>query len=160
MELRLITWDSVDTYSSKRELAQKILQIDPFNYSGIRHLCRYYTENNIDSVSAFFDDLMRKHPDKTLPITRRIGFSWYEIGFSDYATSLNFELKYLYKALLIEPKDVGVLCALANKYYYDFIRPNEKSEFDDFFHELEFDTLFPVELRIKNLFTVMQKIVR
>ncbi len=71
-------------------------------------------------------------------------FCRYEIGHSDYDVYLNFELKYLYKALCIEPENSELLCELANKYYCDFIRPNEKSEFDEIIpeFEFEFDTLY------------------
>ncbi len=68
MENDLISWEITDTYSCKRELANRILQIDPFNYFGIDHLCRYYSDNNIDSVSFFFDNLMKRFPDKTLQL--------------------------------------------------------------------------------------------
>jgi hypothetical protein len=149
MESDLISWERTDTYSSKRKLVDRILQIDPLNYYGISHLCRYYSESNIDSVSILFDNLMKKFPNNILPITLRIRFSRYEIGHSTYEESLGFELKYLYKALLIEPENRELLCELANKYYRDFLWPIEKNEYDELFPNNNFDSLFPVHKEIK-----------
>ena len=160
LEQDLSRLDDFGKYGDKIEKAKKLQELDPFNYDAADYICRYYRGRKIDSVSIFFDNLIKKYPNNIEPYLLRADLLYLEYDFSQKNVYNKQKIKYLNLALQIDNSDRLVIFKLAETYYKDFIFPLEKEkdwgfnfEFDDDSIDtnlVEIDTTFIVNRRMKN----------
>ena len=128
LEYELSIFEGGESYTDKIEQARKLLVIDPFNYRGIEFMLRYYEENKIDSTSLFFDNLIKKYPNKVEPLLLRSELLYFEHDFRNKIDYVSHKVKYLDLAYKIDQKNLNTLFALSETYYKDFIFPLEKEK--------------------------------
>jgi len=128
LEYDLVRFSYSEKYSDKIDKIRKLQEIDPFNYLATEYLFRYYKEQNIDSVSIYFDNLIAKYPNKTEPYLLRADFVYFEYNFLNRDKYEKQKVKNLDLALRINSIDELVVFELAKVYYTDFIYPLEKPE--------------------------------
>jgi len=111
-----------DDYEENLESARLLQKIDPFNKKAIEHILNYYESKKIDSISIFFDNLIRKHPSNGEPLMLRAEMLFFEI--KNYRDSIYFinQEKYLKRAYLIDSNNVNVCYSLGELYYNDILR--------------------------------------
>ncbi|MEG1555671.1 MAG: hypothetical protein RR356_02980 [Bacteroidales bacterium] len=107
----------------KMDKAFKLLRKDPLNYSAILYITSTYNDRNIDSVSSFFDDLIKKHPNKVEPFLLRAYLINREYDYRDEYNNKTWKIKYLHDALTIDSLNKSAIYHLAKTYYDDFIAP-------------------------------------
>lgn len=115
-----------EKYVEKIGKARKLQSLDPFNYKAADHICRYYQEDNIDSISIYFDNLISSFPDNIEPYLLRTELLYLEYDYRDRDNFNKQKIKYLNKALRINAFDKTAIYRLAEVYYKDFIFPMEK----------------------------------
>lgn len=140
LEKKLSTIRSSEELRDKMGIAQKLLQLDPLNYKAIHHICRYYENRKIDSISIFFDNLIAKYPNKAQPLILRLQFLYFEQP--DRKEYYKLKFKYLNSALLLDRSNKSTIFLLAESYYKDFIIPRDKSRDDVFTYDGVVDTAF------------------
>lgn len=126
LESEISYFKSGESYADKIDKARLLLRQEPFNHRAIEFTCRYYRENDIDSISLFFDNLIKTNPDKAEPLILRSELLYFE--YDQYNRSLykSRETAYLDSALKIDNQNREALFLLAKLYYSDFIYPFEK----------------------------------
>lgn len=127
-DLRVMHWS--EKFGDKIQTAKKLQKMDPFNRTAISYISRYYSEQNKDSISIFFDDLISKHPKSTEPFLLRAEFLSFEVGYKSRDENNKLKIKYLKQGLEVDPDDDRLIHELAKVYYDDFLYPRVKSYWD------------------------------
>lgn len=128
LEHKLSVFVGGETYAGKIDEARQLLKIDPFNEKAIRLTLDYYQEKKLDSISLFFDQLIAQHPDNNKPLLIRSQLLFYEHDYRKKSEYTKWQIKYLNKALKLNPVSKESLYYLSEAYYKDFIYPYEKNE--------------------------------
>lgn len=119
-----LSWRSIsEKGGDKIDKAWALQSKDPFNISAIGYILRYYEDRKIDSISFFFDDLLKKFPDSIEPYLLRADLLSFEIKRSHDSLFITKQLEYFYKAYKIDNTNIDVNYKLAKLYYHDFIDP-------------------------------------
>ena len=103
--------------------ARLLHKIDPFNINAIDFICRYYAEERIDSVSAFFDSFINQFPNNPEPFLIRSELLYHEINYRDSLKYGTNKIKYFHQALKIDRTNTDALFGIAEVYYNDYIFP-------------------------------------
>jgi len=122
LEYELSSYKPGEKDEDKINLARELLSLDSLNRKTIRFICRYYYDKKIDSVSVFFDKLIKNHPNNPEPYIIRADLIYFE---SKHHNEHN-KARYLNKALQLDSLNVEACYNLATLYYKDFIAPTEK----------------------------------
>ena len=120
LKLEVSSFSGDETYLDKIGQIRQLLDLDPFNLVGTYALFNYYREMKLDSVSLYFQNLKRIHPESTAPHLLQNEFTeryWRE----DRPALLAFKVENLHQALRINALDAEVLYALSELYYDDFM---------------------------------------
>jgi len=133
LEYDLSVFENGINYTEKIDKARTLLQLDPFNYIGTRYLFDYYKEIEVDSVSKYFDYLMKLYPQIAEPRLLRAELLYYEHDQRNKSEYTNWKLAHLNDGLNVDPRNPNVLYQLSKVYYDDFIYPLEKQDFSFFF---------------------------
>ena len=115
--------------------AYTLLKKVPFNDEAINYICRYYYDKEIDSVTIFFDNLIKEHPNNIEPYLIRAYYLYFEHNFSDKVNYNKMKIKYLNSALEIDTSNKRTLYFLAEAYYNDFIYPLKKEKYSFIFDD-------------------------
>lgn len=119
-----------EKFGDKILTAKKLQKMDPFNRTAISYISRYYSDQNKDSISIFFDDLISKHPKDTEPFLLRAEFLSFEVGYKNRDENNKLKIKYLKQGLEVDPDDDQLIYELAKVYYDDFLYPRIKNYWD------------------------------
>jgi len=128
LEYDLSYYKRGEEYGDKIDKAKKLQELDPFNYSAVQYICRYYDNRDIDSVTIFFDNLIANYPNNSEPYLLRSELLYLEQDNSERDDYNRLKLKYLKAALEVGSLDTIVITKLAKFYYKDFILPLEKEK--------------------------------
>ena len=128
LEHDLSFWSAGSDEYGKIGKAKKLQELDPFNYQATEYICRYYIDRKIDSVSIYFDNLIKKQPNNTEPYLLRSELLFLEFDNQDRDFYNKQKNKNLSLALKINASDQSVIFKLAELYYKDFIYPLEKEK--------------------------------
>jgi hypothetical protein len=107
----------------KIDKARLLLKKDPFNYAAVKYTLRYYEARKIDSISVFFNDLIKIFPNKVDPYLLRADLLHFEVDYLNDSLFTTKKLEYLNKALRIENNNPNIIYKLASLFYSDFIDP-------------------------------------
>lgn len=122
MEYELSYYKSGEKYGDKINLAKDLLKIDSLNRNVIEYICRYYDDRKIDSVSIFFDELIKKHSYNTETYIIRAELIYFDKKHNNERDKAAF----LKKAIQLDSLNIEACYKLAELYYKDFIAPTEK----------------------------------
>ena len=125
LEHDLRSYSRAEDETAKIEEAKYLQSIDTFNFIAVEYICRHYKDRNIDSVSIFFDNLIKEYPNHVEPHLLRSELFFLENnkGIKD-----KIEIKHLNAALKVDENHPVVIFKLAEFYYRDFIYPLEKEQ--------------------------------
>lgn len=123
LEYDLSLRHSSEEQGAKIDKARLLLEKDSFNYSAIYYILRYYDDRKIDSLSVFFNNLIKKFPDKIEPYLLRVDLLHLEVDYLNDSLYFTKKLEYLNKALEVDNNSRDVVYPLASLFYRDFIRP-------------------------------------
>lgn len=122
------------SYGGKINKALLLQKKDPFNETAVKYICRYYYDRKIDSVSAFFDQLISRFPNRPEPFILRALCITQELRDCPDSVITDKKEYYLKKAMATDRINPTAAYLLAELYYRDFLVPFERSENNYSYH--------------------------
>ena len=128
------SWEEAES-GNKIDKAYTLLKKDSFNAIAIDYICNYHRNREKDSVSIFFDNLIKEHPNRVEPYLIRAFYLYKEHDFSDKVNYNKLKANYLNAALEMDTLNKKTLYFLAETYYRDFMYPREKEKYSSLFDD-------------------------
>jgi len=126
LELDLRSYKSDEGWGKKKDKALELIALDKFNIIAIDYILQLYDDSNQkDSITFFFEKLIKENIESPVPYIIRVQLSKYE--------SLNYtkKINYLKKAYNLDSANIEVNYSLAKLYYILFnkeFKKNRKKE--------------------------------
>ncbi len=123
LEYELTYYKSVETWGNKKDIAKKLLRIDPLNKIAINYLVEVYaSKHQRDSIIELFEYLIKTNPNNPKPYLLLAN----ERNARYAGLTTNQRVKYLIEAYKIDSTNVEALYSLGKSYYEFFNREFKK----------------------------------
>lgn len=121
LEVNISRFNDPDNYEENIDSARQLIKIDPFNENATEYFFRYYESKKIDSISLYFNYLIKKYPNRVDPLLLRSKLLYFELENYDDSIYFIVKEKYLKKAFSIDSNNAVICYELGELYYKDFL---------------------------------------